>query len=136
MEWLKMKRIVSTCPESILSTFVGETAGDNADNILFPILNSCQEDNPDRISLSIIRIKLKCCQDNKWVYYWCPTITTIPTKPIQSTSVPIKTHDDSDHHQVVTWTLKWTRRIQTTSKLITTKLLKLPIQDQPRQLLI
>ena len=33
MEWMKMKIIVSLSPESRLSAFIGETAGDNANNI-------------------------------------------------------------------------------------------------------
>ena len=53
-------------------------------------------------------------------------------KPIQISSVTIKPREDLDHQQVVTWTLKWTRWIQTTEKLIANKVLKIPIQDQPR----
>ena len=57
-------------------------------------------------------------------------------KPIQIPSAPIKPREVLDHHQVVTWTLKWTRWIWTTEKLIITKLLQFLIQDQLRQLLI
>ena len=38
---------------------------------------------------------------------------------IQIPSAPIKKSEDPDHHQVGTWTLKWTRWILTTDKLIT-----------------
>ena len=57
-------------------------------------------------------------------------------KLIQSPSAPIKPREDSDHDHVVPWALKWTRWIQNTYKLITTELLLIPIQDQPRQVLI
>ena len=35
-----MTRITDIRTESIISTFNGETAGDNADNLLFPIMMS------------------------------------------------------------------------------------------------
>ena len=68
----------------------GETAGDNSKNLIFSILNSCQELNPTEISLSIIGRKLKCCQENKWVYCCCPISATMPMKLIQSPYGPIK----------------------------------------------
>ena len=46
----------------------------------------------------------------------------ISMKPIQIPYAHIKPREDSDHHQVETWTLKWTMCIQTTYKLISTKL--------------
>ena len=38
MGWLKMKIIVSIAPKTMLSTFSGETAGENANNLWFPML--------------------------------------------------------------------------------------------------
>ena len=57
-------------------------------------------------------------------------------KPIQIASVPIKPRGDPDHHQMATWTLKWTRYTITTDKLTTTDIFQFPIQDQPIQFLI
>ena len=37
-----MKIIANNWTESRISTFSGESAGDNADNIWFQMLNSCQ----------------------------------------------------------------------------------------------
>ena len=51
---------------------------------------------------------------------------TMPMKSIQSSSVTIKRREVLDHQQVVTWTLKWTRWIQTTEKLIANKILHIP----------
>ena len=42
MGWLKINRIVSIGSESIIPTFDGETVGENANNLLFPILVSYQ----------------------------------------------------------------------------------------------
>ena len=114
----QMKRIPYNWTKSIISTFSGETAHKNADNLWFPILNSCQELNPDQRSLSLIVKKLKCCQYNKGFFFYCPTSATISMKPIQIPSAPIKPCEYLDHHQVGTWTLKFTRWNRTTEKLI------------------
>ena len=50
------------------------------------------------------------------------TSTKMSTKLIKIPYTPIKPREDSGHHQVETWTLKWTMCIQTTYKLISTKL--------------
>ena len=71
-------------------------------------------------SLINIGRKLKCCLNNKLINHLRPTSTTIFMKPIQIPYAPITPGEDSDHHHVVNWTLKWTRWIQTTNKLITT----------------
>ena len=78
--------------------------------------------NMTRGSLSITRITLKWCLNNKLMNRILPTSATMSMKPIQSPSAPIKPREDLNHHWVVTWTLKWTRWIQTTDKLITTEL--------------
>ena len=71
--------------------------------------------------LSNIGSELKCCINNKWINRILPTSATISMTMIQIPSAPIKPREDLDHHQVVTWTLKWTSWIQTTEKLITIK---------------
>ena len=63
-----------------------------------------------------------------------PTSATMSMKPIQSPYAPMEPREDSDHHHVVPWTLKCTRWIWTTEKLITTELLyswKLQIYQLP-----
>ena len=60
-------------------------------------------------SLSIIRSKPKCCQENKLVYCCGPTSATMSIKLIQIPSAPIKPREVSDHHHVRTWTLTCTR---------------------------
>ena len=112
MEWMKVKRIISISSESRLSTFSGETSGNNANNLWFPILKSCQELNPDQGFLSIIGRKLKCCQDNNGVYFFFPTSTTMEIKPIQRPSAPIKPREALTYHQVVSWMIlnaRWNR---------------------------
>ena len=74
--------------------------------------------NLTRNVLSIVSIKLKCCQYNKEVYCYCPISSTISLKPIQSSFVPIKPREDSDKNLVGTWTLKCTRWNRTTEKII------------------
>ena len=126
--WLKMNggfyfneqitRITNNLTKSIISILSGETAGKNADNIWFPMLKSCLECNLTQVWLSIKRIKLKCCQDNKGIYYYCMIYGTISMKTTQSISAPIKSCEDPDQHQMGTWTLKYTRRKWTTDKII------------------
>ena len=87
-------------------------------------------------SLRNIGSELKCCLNKKWINHILPTGTTMSMKPIQISSAPIKPREDLDHYYVVTWTLKWTRWIQISDKLTTTKLLQFPIQDQLRKFLI
>ena len=65
-----------------------------------------------------------------------PTNATMSIKPIQIPSAPNKPREYLDLHQVVTWTLKRKRWIQTTEKLITIDILQFLIQYQLRQLLI
>ena len=112
--WLKMNRIVSIIPESSLSNFSGKTAGDNANNIWFLILNSCQEINQTQRLLSIPWRKLNCFQDNKGVYCWCPTSATMALKPIQIPYAPIKPQKSLAYHQVVSCTLSHARCNRTT----------------------
>ena len=73
-------------------------------------------------SLSMTWSALKWCLNNKLMNCWLRTSATMSMKPVQSPSATIKPREDSDHHQVVTSTLKWTRWIQTSYKLFTTKL--------------
>ena len=87
-------------------------------------------------SLRITGSALKWCLNNKWMNCIHPTRATMSTQLIQSPSSHIKPLEDSYHHQVVTWTLKQTRWIITTDKLITTEILQFLIQDQLVQFLI
>ena len=112
-----MKRISYNWTKSIISTFSGDTYGENFNNMitnseLLPELNLYQR------LLSINRIKLKCCQDNKEFYCCYSTRTTMSMKPIKNLSAPIKPREDLNHHQVITWTMKFTRWNWTTDKLI------------------
>ena len=115
----QMTIINNNWTKSIISTFSGETAGNNSNNPLFPMLKSCQVFNLTIISLRITSIKLKCFQENKVVYYCRPIDRTMSTTPIQSPYVSNKPREDPDHHQVETWTLKCTRWIRTTETLTT-----------------
>ena len=81
-------------------------------------------------SLSNIGSKIKCCRKKILNNRIRPTSATISIKLIQNPSVHSKPHEYPDHYQVVTWKPKWTRWIQTTEKLITTKILQFLIQDQ------
>ena len=65
------------------------------------------------------RRKIKCFIDNKGVYCCRPIDGTVSMKLIQTPSAPIKPHEDSDHHQLATWTLYWKRWNWTTEKLTT-----------------
>ena len=104
--------------KSIISTFSGEKYGSNINNILFPILDSCQELNMTQRSLSINGSKIKIFQDNKVVYCCFLTSKTMSMKQIQILFVSIKPREDLNHHQVVNLTLKCKRWNQTTEKLI------------------
>ena len=115
----QMTRISDNWSKSGISTFSGETAGNNTNNLWFAILNSWQNLIWIEESLSINGIKLRCCQDNTLAYCCCPTRTTITTKPIQSPFAPIKPREYLNYHQVETWKLKCTRWNQTTEKPIT-----------------
>ena len=70
--------------------------------------------NPAENSLSIFKRNLKCCYDNKLVYYYCLVGATMSLKPIQIPFVPIKPREDLDHHQVGPLTLKCTSWNRTT----------------------
>ena len=65
---------------------------------MIPNSDLLSELNPTRELLSIDGSKLKCCQENKEVYCYCPTRATMPMKPIQNPFVPIKPCEDLDHH--------------------------------------
>ena len=71
---------------------------------------------------SITGSALKGCLNNKWMNRIRPKIAKMSMKPIQSPSGPIKPREESDHHQVITWTLNWKNWIRITDKLITTEL--------------
>ena len=65
--------------------------------------------NPTLRSLIIFRIKHKCCQYIKYVYWYFPISAPLSMKPIQSpfdslepSIIPIKPREDLDHHQVGT----------------------------------
>ena len=113
-----MKIISDNWTKLWISTFSGEIDGNNSNNLWLPILDSCQELNLTQRPLSINGSKIKCCQDNKEVYCCCLTSSTMSIKRIQVPCVPIKPCEDLNHHQVGTWTLKFTRWNQTTEKLI------------------
>ena len=72
------------------------------------------EINTTQRSLSIFGSKLKCCQDNKKVYWYCPTSAPMLMNPIQTPVVHIKQCQDMDYHLLGTWTMECTRRNCTT----------------------
>ena len=78
--------------------------------------------NLTRGFLTNIGSELKCCLNNKWINNICPTSATMSMKVIQIPYAPIKPCKDSDHHQVLPWTLNLTGCIRTTEKLVTTDL--------------
>ena len=117
----QMTRISDNWTKSKISTFSGETAGSiyNIYDIQYCTTN--KKLIRIEVLLSIIRSKLNCCQENKWIYCCGSTSATMSIKSIQTPFVPIKPRADLNHHQVGTWTLKCTRWNQTNEKLILTR---------------
>ena len=86
---------------------------------MIPNAKLLREFNMNIILLSKNRSKIKCCLDNKGVYCCWLIDGKISMKPIKTPSAPIKPCEDSDHHQVGTWTLECKMWNLTTEKLIT-----------------
>ena len=78
--------------------------------------------NLTEVFLSNTGSELKCCLNNKVINHIRLTSPTMSVKAVQIPSAHTKTREYLDCNQVVTWTLKWTRRFRTTEKLITTNL--------------
>ena len=83
----------------------GEKVGDNADNLWFPIMNSCR--NLFRLEDWYVKpgANPSDSQTNKNFTDRHPKVRTMLTKPIQIPSAHIKPSEESDRHQVGTWTL-------------------------------